>query len=239
MRDTNRKIKSQTEMRRTGWPDVTVNKTRPHTKEARRARVLEDDHIFRVVAHIDATSTAPVSDTLKFSLSVYAGLRVGEIAGMTVDDLTDASGNVARHVAVGRHIAKGGRERSIPMHPYIREAVVRFRAVYPEERYVCLTARWGKPRRQKLYGLNAWFTRLYVDCGLTGCSSHSGRRTFITNMARAANHHNRSLRDVQLLAGHARLNTTEAYIEPADDLAALVEGFIPRRSSANDNQAQA
>ncbi len=47
-----------------------------------------------------------------------------------------------------------------------------------------------------------WFARAYRTIGLAGCSSHSGRRTFITRAARLVHKAGGSLRDVQLLAGH-------------------------------------
>ena len=58
-----------------------------------------------------------------------------------------------------------------------------------------------------------WFHRLYSGLGMIGCSSHSGRRTFITKAARKIGEVGGSLRDVQQLAGHSSLSTTARYIE--------------------------
>jgi integrase/recombinase XerD len=58
------------------------------------------------------------------------------------------------------------------------------------------------------------FWRWYQHIGFNGCSSHSGRRTFITNTARKISAVGSSLRDVQMLAGHTNhLRTTQRYIE--------------------------
>ena len=57
------------------------------------------------------------------------------------------------------------------------------------------------------------FWRWYQHIGFDGCSSHSGRRTFITNSARKISTVGGSLRDVQMLAGHTNLRTTQRYIE--------------------------
>jgi integrase/recombinase XerD len=62
-----------------------------------------------------------------------------------------------------------------------------------------------------------WFNRAFQTIGLKGCSSHSGRRTFITRAARVVHHAGGSLRDVQLLAGHRSILTTQQYIDGDTD----------------------
>jgi integrase len=58
-----------------------------------------------------------------------------------------------------------------------------------------------------------WFVALFKELGFEGCSSHSGRRSFITVAARNIHRSVCSLRDVQLVAGHRSIETTERYID--------------------------
>lgn len=222
-------------------PDINELESEPRAparrfRELRQARTLDDNHIEGLIKHIRAESNSPLSDELKFLLSVYAGLRVAEIAGMTLDAVVDADDQIGRHIIVGRHIAKGGRQRVIPMHPRIREALIRFRKAHPDIRFLAFSARHGV-RRQNASAVKAWFLLLYRQVGLRGCSSHSGRRTFITRMARLVNLHGGSLRDVQLLAGHARLETTGGYIDPAEDLSRLVAAFSDHGRNSKQSSA--
>jgi integrase len=57
------------------------------------------------------------------------------------------------------------------------------------------------------------FAALFKELGFEVCSSHSGRRTFVTAAARNVHRSGCSLRDVQLLAGHRSIETTERYID--------------------------
>jgi integrase/recombinase XerD len=57
------------------------------------------------------------------------------------------------------------------------------------------------------------FARWFRALGYQSCSGHSGRRMFITNAARKISTVGGSLRDIQMLAGHSALSTTQRYIE--------------------------
>jgi integrase len=76
--------------------------------------------------------------------------------------------------------------------------------------FVIATQRAASAIPQVIVNLfSTWYERL----GFHGCSSHSGRRTFVTSTARQISTVGGSLRDVQVLAGHASLSTTQRYIE--------------------------
>jgi integrase len=62
-----------------------------------------------------------------------------------------------------------------------------------------------------------WFYKIYRELGYDGCSSHSGRRTAITNWARRISSVGGSLRDVQAMARHSSIAMTQRYIEVSED----------------------
>ena len=78
-----------------------------------------------------------------------------------------------------------------------------------------------------------WFHRLYTALKMDGCSSHSGRRTFMTRAVRKVSQVGGSLRDVQELAGHTSLAMTQRFIEGDTEakrkLVALLERGLPWR----------
>lgn len=150
-------------------------------------------------------------DTTIVLLSFKAGLRACEIAGLDWSMVTSGSGAIANTISVGRSIAKNGRARRLPMHPQLRSALValRLQAGKPRVGPIIRSQRGGHLTPGSVVN---WFTTFYVSAGLQGCSSHSGRRTFITQSARLLAQVGGSLRDVQELAGHSALTTTEAYL---------------------------
>ena len=151
-------------------------------------------------------------DKLILLLSCKAGLRACEIAGLGWEMVTNPSGGIADSIAVAGHIAKNGRARRIPMHPQLAVALglAWMAAGKARNGPVLVSQKGGHLAPGSVVN---WFTALYAEVGLNGCSSHSGRRTFITNSARLVAKVGGCLRDVQELAGHSSLKTTEAYIE--------------------------
>lgn len=145
-------------------------------------------------------------------LSFKAGLRACEIAGLTWQMLLKTDGNIADHIRISKHIAKYGSGRHIPMHIDLHKALKDYHrsAGCPLDGPTILSERGGHMTARSIVN---WFHDAYANLALRGCSSHSGRRTFITQSARIISKTGGSLRDVQELAGHRALTTTERYIE--------------------------
>jgi len=159
-------------------------------------------------------SRFPERDCVIVLLSVRAGLRAAEIAQLDWSMVLDARGQVGGTVTVRDTIAKKGSGRRIPMHPDLQRALCVLKRQSESVGPVIRSARGGAMRPNSIVN---WFVQLFVELGIPGCSSHSGRRTFITAAARNAHRAGCSLRDVQLLAGHRSIETTQRYIDGDTD----------------------
>jgi integrase len=98
--------------------------------------------------------------------------------------------------------------------PDVAAALEVWRQVAPSSEYVIASERGGP---MTALSIVVWFNRAFKNIGLKGCSSHSGRRTFVTRAARIVHKTGGSLRDVQLLAGHRSILTTQRYIDGDSD----------------------
>jgi integrase len=152
----------------------------------------------------------PIRNRLIVLLAAKAGLRAAEIANLTWDMVVDGSGLIELRDAV----AKKGSGRLIPVHRDLREALLAWREL---TNGVGPVIRSERSKAMSPSSIVIWFTRAFRNIGLKGCSSHSGRRTFITRAARLVHKAGGSLRDVQLLAGHRSIQTTQRYIDGDSD----------------------
>jgi len=180
----------------------------------KQAKIITDKQTRAILAELE-TRRYPARDRVMFLLSMRAGLRAKEIACVTWSMVTDAEGEVADAIGLENRAAKGKRGgRIVPMHPDLKAALIalhreRGERVRPDLPIV----HSERHRGLSPAAVAVWFHRLYASLGMVGCSSHSGRRTFITRAARRIGEVGGSLRDIQQLAGHASLGTTARYIE--------------------------
>lgn len=179
---------------------------------ARQAKTLSSGQVKAVMAFLEQTRHSSRNRVI-FLLSLRAGLRAKEIASLTWAMITDAEGQLDDTIRLTDHASKGKTGGAIPMARELREALSAYHADIdrpPPSAHVIGTERSNRTSAQAIINMmGGWYRNL----GFDGCSSHSGRRTFITNAARNISRVGGSLRDVQALARHASLSTTQRYIE--------------------------
>lgn len=175
------------------------------------AKVLAEAELCRLVMAADHTRY-PFRNRAIVLLSFHAGLRACEISGLTWPMVLSPSGKLTGSLALSLGITKGGKARTIPTSATLADALRRLHKNEgrPSTGPVIRSERGGKMTARSVVN---WFRDTYDGLGMAGCSSHSGRRTFITRAARLLPKINGSLRDVQELAGHRALSTTERYIQ--------------------------
>ena len=177
----------------------------------KQAKILNRSQVEAVLNHISGRRYG-LRNQVIFLLSVRAGLRAKEIAAFKWSMVVGADGEVGEYIHLTNDASKGQSGRIIPINKQLRASLVELceQGRGDPTAYVISTERSDRTSAQAIVNL---FQRWYRDLGLIGCSSHSGRRTFITNAARKISTVGGSLRDVQALAGHSSLQTTQRYIE--------------------------
>ena len=180
----------------------------------KRAKILSAKNVEDLLVFARQTRH-PIRNEVLVLLSVKAGLRAGEIANLTWSMLVEPSGEIGRSLELQDRAAKNGSGRVIPVHPDLHAGLVNLTGLTLVLDGPVIQSERGGPMTP--VSIVNWFAKAYRAIGLQGCSSHSGRRTFITRAARLVHHAGASLRDVQLLAGHRSIQTTQRYIDGDTD----------------------
>lgn len=176
----------------------------------KQAKILTDAQIKAVLSYLETSRNAS-RNRVMFLLSL-SGLRSKEISELKMTMITDVDGKLAESISLHNSASKGRSGRIIYMSKALRRALEDYlpERRFPTSEYVITTERSPK---FSAHAVVVFFSRLYKSLGFEGASSHSGRRHFITNCARKISLAGGSLRDVQLLAGHSSLATTQRYID--------------------------
>ena len=148
----------------------------------KQAKVLSDTEVNDLLAFA-GRSRNPTRNEVIVLLSAKAGLRAGEIANLTWDMVLDPRGLVGFALELHNNAAKNGSGRVIPVHADLRRALVAWREISTNSGPIIRSERGGP---MTALSIVVWFNRVFRTIGLKGCSSHSGRRTFITRAARLA-----------------------------------------------------
>lgn len=186
--------------------DPSVVLETPRVPRRLPARVLSIAEMKRLLVAPDVKTALGLRDRAILELLYACGIRVGELIGLTVQDID----LVAGELAVRR--GKGGRARQVP----VGTAACLWVGRYLNEVRSCLVRRHGEitlfvsrgGRRQDRTDVMMMIRRYAHAARIPGrVTPHVIRHTFATHLLKGK----ASLRHIQELLGHARLTTTQIY----------------------------
>jgi integrase/recombinase XerD len=148
-------------------------------------------------------------------MSIWAGMRVGEVAALRIGDVVAADGSIRDQINLLAEQTKGDRGRVVMLGDRLRKEL---RAYVESLKYRdAERPLFYSQRTRSGFSANTLcqqFHSMYREAGLIGASSHSGRRTFITTLANKGV----GVRVLMALAGHRNMSTTQRYIDLNDEM---------------------
>lgn len=177
-----------------------------------QAKSLTTVELRRVLDYL-ATRAHSQRNRAMLLTTAYSGMRCKEVAALTIGDVWTAEGGIRDEVRLDAAQSKiHGRTVFLPEK--LRKELLGYLAGIDRSD---TTRRLFATQKREGFTANTLcqhFHYLYKRAGVVGASSHSGRRTFITNLASKGV----GVRVLMSLAGHRNISTTQAYIDVNDDM---------------------
>jgi integrase/recombinase XerD len=208
---------------------VALSKQRKHTftqqnttlgvKVMSQARVLTERELRKVLNYCSTQPHANRNRTMLLCTHM-AGMRVGEVAALRICDVLAADGTVLEEISLAASQTKGNHSRTVLVPKKLRDEITAYlqqrfgiqnlSAVTQTDTQRALFPTQKNPKRGFTSNtLCQLFHKIYKEAHMTGATSHSGRRTFITKLADKGV----GVRVLMALAGHKSIATTQRYIE--------------------------
>jgi integrase/recombinase XerD len=177
-----------------------------------KAKVLTKDEIKRVM-RIAETGRNGLRDRTAISLSIFAGMRIGEIAKLTIGDVRGLDGKAVEIINLSKHQTKGQRSRRVFLSDELRKLLnVYLAKISPLDDSSALIRSSRTGSHFSNVSLSLRFKAIYAQAGIKTCS-HSGRRTFATRLNAAGI----GMATIQQAMGHANIATTAGYCWISDE----------------------
>ena len=182
---------------------------------AKQAKTLNQYELRKVLDYL-ATRKHSIRNRALLMMTYLSGMRVGEISSLRYKDVVDTEGAVRREIRLNAEQTKGNEARIVFVNDKLRKELETYIALYVPKNANCKFFCSQKALSDGFTPntLTQFFHYLYKRSGVDGASSHSGRRTFITNLANKGI----SVRVLASLAGHKSISTTQCYIDVNDDM---------------------
>jgi len=174
-----------------------------------QAATLTAVQLQRVLDYVKGNTKHSLRNRAILLTTHLSGMRIGEVAALRYSDVVAADGTIKAEVRLSATQTKGNRARVVLLPERLRAELAQYLRNFPQRSPnlpLFYTQRSpGFTADTLTHVVNA----MYKKAGFDGASSHSGRRTFITNLAERGV----GARVLMELAGHTNLSTTQRYID--------------------------
>lgn len=188
-----------------------------------QARTLNEKELKLLLLYI-STKKHAARDRAMVLMTYWGGMRIGEVAATKIGDVLAVDGTIKHELRLTAAQTKGRHARTVVLADKLRKELLN----YLQQRFgarqliaLSYTDYMNKPlfATQKREGFTAntacyHFHMLYKSAGLAGASSHSGRRSFITQLSSKSV----PLKVLMELAGHRQAQTTMRYVDVTMDM---------------------
>ena len=142
-------------------------------------------------------------------LTHYAMLRIGEVAALRYCDVVGEDGEIRAEATLSAAQTKGNKARTIWFAEKARVELAAYIATHkpknPTQPLFYTQRSDGFTANTLTHIVNG----IYKNAGISGATSHSGRRTGLTNLSERGV----GVRTLMAIAGHANMSTTQRYID--------------------------
>lgn len=146
-------------------------------------------------------------DRALFGVCLYAACRINEACTLLTADAYDSKGQVRTHLLLRKANTKGKlATRTIPVIENLRQLLTTYR---PEAGTKYLFPGWGENPHLHADSAARVLRKACKKAGIDGASTHSFRRTALTQMSNAGI----PLRIIQEISGHRNLEELQKYLE--------------------------
>ncbi|NOT15557.1 MAG: site-specific integrase [Methylotenera sp.] len=188
-----------------------------------QARTLNEKELNLILLYVKTRKHA-ARDRAMILMTHWAGMRIGEVAATKISDVLALDGTIKTEINLTAAQTKGKHARTVvladklrkELHTYLQERFDTKQLIPVTYSNVFNKALFATQKRESFNANTACYHMhmLYKAAGIDGASSHSGRRSFLTNLSAKAV----PLKVLMELAGHRQAQTTMRYINVTSDM---------------------
>ena len=182
---------------------------------SKQAKTLSNDEIRKVLDYVATRKHSERNRAMIYTI-FNTGMRVSEVANLRFKDVVEVEGAVRREIRLSAEDTKTKEARVVFVNDKLHKELTRYVKLYkPLNTNVKFF--YSQKRASDGYSPNTlaqFFHYLFNRAGIAGASSHSGRRSFITNLANKGV----GVRVIMGLSGHRALSSVQCYIDCNDDM---------------------